>query len=380
MLRDKNDRPLLVVLAVMAFLAIMAWPKSLAIPPSAEAAVPPPSAPANYTALPLNGTTNTAIPKAGALVDIVRDPTDLPPPVGDRGPRRVKVNLTAIEVTGKLNDGATYHYWTFNGKVPGPFIRVRVGDIVDVHLTNDPNSMMMHNVDFHAVTGPGGGAKATESGPGETRGFEFKAAHPGLFVYHCAVMPAAQHIASGMYGMILVEPEGGLPKVDREFYVMQGEIYTEAAFGAQGEQKESYEKLLDERPEYYVFNGAVGAISTQHPLHAKTGETVRIFFGDAGPNKTSSFHVIGEVMDRVYDMGSLTSPPVRDVQTVTVPPGSATIAELNLDVPGKYMLVDHALSRVERGLSGIMQVEGPQRDVSLYKDYDPARSAMVMGH
>lgn len=380
MFRDKNDRPLLVVLAVMAALAFMVWPQSLSIPPSAEAAVPPPSAPANYTAAPLNGTTNTPIPKAGTLVDIVRDPADLPPPVGERGPRRVEVNLTAIEVTGKLNDGATYHYWTFNGKVPGPFVRVRVGDIVEVHLANDPNSMMMHNVDFHAVTGPGGGAKATESGPGETRGFEFKPTHPGLFVYHCAVMPAAQHIASGMYGLILVEPEGGLPKVDREFYVMQGEIYTEAAFGAQGEQKESYEKLLDERPEYYVFNGAVGAISTQHPLHAKTGETVRIFFGVGGPNKTSSFHVIGEVMDRVYDMGSLTSQPVRDVQTVTVPPGAATIAELKLDVPGKYMIVDHALSRVERGLAGVMQVEGQQQDVSLYKDYDPARSAMVMGH
>lgn len=379
MFRDRNDRPLLFALVVVAVLGLMAWP-SASIPSSAEAAVPPPSAPANYTAAPLSGTTNTPIPKANTPVDIVRDPTDLPPPVGDRGPRRVNVNLTAIEVTGKLNDGATYHYWTFNGKVPGPFVRVRVGDVVDVHLKNDSSSMMMHNVDFHAVTGPGGGAKATESGPGETRGFEFKATHPGLFVYHCAVMPAAQHIASGMYGLILVEPEGGLPKVDREFYVMQGEIYTEAAFGAQGEQKESYEKLLDERPEYYVFNGAVGAIATQHPLHAKTGETVRIFFGVGGPNKTSSFHVIGEVMDRVYDMGSLTSPPVRDVQTVVVPPGAATIAELKLDVPGKYMIVDHALSRVERGLSGVMQVEGPQTDASLYKDYDPARSAMVMGH
>jgi nitrite reductase (NO-forming) len=378
--RDKNDRPLIAVLAVLAIVAIMAWPKGASIPPSAQAAVLPPSAPADYTAAPLSGTTNTPVPKAGTLVDIVRDPADLPPPVGARGPRRVKVNLTAIEVTGKLNNGATYHYWTFNGKVPGPFIRVRVGDIVEVHLTNDPNSMMMHNVDFHAVTGPGGGAKATESGPGETRGFEFKAMHPGLFVYHCAVMPAAQHIASGMYGLILVEPEGGLPKVDREFYVMQGEIYTEAAFGAQGEQQESYEKLLDERPEYYVFNGAVGAIATQHPLQAKVGETVRIFFGDAGPNKISSFHMIGEVMDRVYDMGSLTSPPVRDVQTVMVPPGAATIAELKLDVPGKYMIVDHALSRVERGLAGVLQVEGQQQDVTLYKDYDPARSAMVMGH
>ena len=251
--------------------------------------------------------TITKIVKSDGPISIVRDPTDLPPPIGARGPQRLKVDLETVEVTGQLADGATYRYWTFNQKVPGPFIRVRVGDTVEVHLKNHDDSIMMHNVDFHAVTGPGGGAKATEAGAGETRGFEFTAIKPGLYVYHCAVPMAAQHIANGMYGLILVEPEGGLPKVDHEFYVMQGEIYTEQKLGAKGELTESYDKLLDERPEYFVFNGAVGALTNEQPLKAKVGETVRIFFGVGGPNYTSSFHVIGEIFDRVYTMGSLTT-------------------------------------------------------------------------
>ena len=169
----------------------------------------------------------------------------------------------------------------------------------------------------------------------------------------------AHHIANGMYGLILVEPEGGLPPVDREFYVMQGEIYTEAAFGQRGSQEFSVEKLLNERPEYFVFNGSVGALSKLHPLQAKVGETVRIYFGVGGPNYTSSFHVIGEIFDRVYNLGDVLSPPARGIQTITVPAGGAAIVEFKLDVPGNYILVDHALSRAERGLVGILQVEGP---------------------
>jgi nitrite reductase (NO-forming) len=296
---------------------------------------------------------------AEAPVDIVRLPTDLPPPIGVRGPQKVVVNLETVEVYGKLDDGTSYQYWTFNGKVPGPFLRVRVGDSVEVHLTNAADSAMMHNVDFHAVIGPGGGARATEAAPGESKSFTFKALSPGLFVYHCATPPVAQHISSGMYGLILVEPEGGLPKVDHEFYVMQGEIYTDQPFGTKGEVTASYDKLINERPEYYVFNGAVGGISTAHPLQAKVGETVRIYFGDGGPNATSSFHVIGEIFDKVYSFASLTAPPLTNVQTITTPPGGASIVEFKLQVPGKYMIVDHALSRMERGLAGILQVDGP---------------------
>jgi nitrite reductase (NO-forming) len=297
---------------------------------------------------------------AADIASIVRAPTDLPAPVGDRAARTVKVELETIEKIGELGDGTTYRYWTFNGQVPGPFVRVRVGDTVEVSMKNHEESWMQHNVDFHAVTGPGGGGVATVADPGQTKGFTFKALNPGLYVYHCAVPMAAQHIANGMYGLILVEPEGGLPPVDHEFYVMQGEIYTAEAFGTQGELTESHEKLMNELPEYYVFNGAANALAEDNALHAKVGETVRIYFGVGGPNKTSSFHVIGEIFDNVYELASLTAEPLSDVQTITVPPGGAAAVDFKVEVPGTYMLVDHALSRAARGLIGQLVVEGDE--------------------
>ena len=298
-------------------------------------------------------------PQVVVEADISQNATEVPPPIGNRPPQTIRVDLIAVELEGRLAEGTTFGYWTFNGKVPGPMLRVRVGDTLDVHVKNSADSSMIHSVDFHAATGPGGGAAATQVDPGHEKSFKFKALVPGIYVYHCATPMVAHHIANGMYGLILVEPEGGLPPVDREFYVMQGEIYTEAAFGQRGSQEFSVEKLLNERPEYFVFNGSVGALSKLHPLQAKVGETVRIFFGVGGPNYTSSFHVIGEIFDRVYNMGDVLSPPARGIQTITVPAGGAAIVEFKLDVPGNYILVDHALSRAERGLVGILQAEGP---------------------
>ena len=292
-------------------------------------------------------------------VDVVRDPTDLPAPLEAREPTTVRIDLEAVEVEGQLADGTTFTYWTFNGAVPGPFFRVRLGDTIEVHMTNNTSSTMNHSVDFHAVTGPGGGAVMTQTQPGQESIFTAKALNVGLFVYHCATPMVAHHISNGMYGLILVEPEGGLPPVDREFYVMQGDIYTTGAFGEQGKQTTDVTKMLNEDPEYIVFNGAVGALTTQKPLKANVGETVRIFFGVGGPNFTSSFHVIGEIFDRVYDQASLTGAPLTDVQTTLVPPGGATMVEFDLEVPGNYILVDHALSRLQRGLAGYLIVEGP---------------------
>ena len=303
-------------------------------------------------------------PQTLVEADISRDPTDLPPPIGKREPQTVRLDLFTVEQEGRLAEATTFSYWTFNGKVPGPFVRVRVGDTVDVHLKNSADSNMIHSVDFHAATGPGGGAAALQVDPGDEKSMTFKALVPGLYVYHCATPMVAEHIANGMYGMILVEPEAGLPPVDHEFYVMQGEIYTEAAFGQHGSQEFSVEKLLNERPEYFVFNGSVGAISKLHPLHAKVGETVRFFFGVGGPNFTSSFHVIGEIFDKVYNLGGLTNPPLEGIQTVTVAPGGAVITEFKLHVPGNYTIVDHALARMERGLAGLLIVEGaPNPDI-----------------
>ena len=303
----------------------------------------------------------TALPAPQTLVeaDISREPTDLPPPIAKREPQTVRVDLLSVEVEGRLAEGTTFGYWTFNGKVPGPFLRVRVGDTIDIHLKNSADSTMIHSVDFHAVTGPGGGAASLQVEPGHEKSMTWKALVPGLFVYHCATPMVAEHIANGMYGLILVEPAEGLPHADREFYVMQGEIYTDAPYGQRGSAEFSVEKLLNERPEYFVFNGAVGALSKLHPLRAKVGETVRVFFGVGGPNYTSSFHVIGEIFDKVYLLGGLQTPPIEGIQTVTVPPGGAVITEFKTKVPGNYTLLDHAIARVERGLAGVLTVEGP---------------------
>jgi nitrite reductase (NO-forming) len=297
-------------------------------------------------------------PQTVVEADISREPTDVPPPIGKRDPQTVRVDLFSVELEGRLAEGTTFGYWTFNGKVPGPLIRVRVGDTVDIHLKNSADSSMIHSVDFHAATGPGGGAAALQVDPGQEKSMTWKALVPGLYVYHCATPMVAEHIANGMYGMILVEPEGGLPPADHEFYVMQGEIYSDMAYGQRGSAEFSVEKLLNERPEYFVFNGSVGALSRLHPLKAKVGDTVRIFFGVGGPNYTSSFHVIGEIFDKVYTYGGVLSPPLEGIQTVTVAPGGAVITEFKTQVPGNYTLVDHALARAERGLSGILSVEG----------------------
>ncbi len=295
---------------------------------------------------------------AATAASIAGNPMDIPSPVGDRDPQVVKVALEAVEMEGQLADGTTYTYWTFNRQVPGPFLRVRVGDTVELTLRNQADSRMIHSIDLHAVTGPGGGAEVMQVPPGQKKTFTFKALNPGLYVYHCATPMVPHHISNGMYGLILVEPEGGLPEVDQEFYIMQGEIYTQSEFGQRGKQEFSVEKMLAEQPEYFVLNGSVGSLTQEHPLRANVGETVRVFFGVGGPNFTSSFHVIGEILDRVYDQASLTAPPLTDVQTTTVPPGGATMVEFKVEVPGRYIMVDHALSRLERGLVCFLYVEG----------------------
>ena len=255
-------------------------------------------------------------PLPPGVADVVRDPADLPGPIGRRGPASVRVDLETSEVTGRLDEGASYSYWTFNGKVPGPFVRVRVGDTVEVTMRNADDSAMSHNVDFHAVTGPGGGGAVTVAAPGERKGFTFQALNPGL--------------------------------------------YTDKQFGNAGEIGTDHERLLDERPTHVLFNGAVGALTERAPLRATVGETVRIFFGVGGPNLTSSFHVIGEIFDKVYTLGDVTSRPLTSVQTISVPPGGAAVVDFKLEVPGRFLLVDHALSRLDKGCVGFLQVDGPE--------------------
>lgn len=281
----------------------------------------------------------------------------VPPPIIRSRPERVVVNLEATEQNSELASGVTYNFWTYNGHVPGPFIRVRVGDTVEVHLKNR-SSDKTHTVDFHFVSGPGGGAPALMANPGLESVGAFKALKPGLYIYHCAANPMPAHMANGLYGLVLVEPEGGLPKVDREFYVMQSEFYTEGVVGDRGLQAYSSRKAAAETPEYVVFNGNASSLMGGGALKARVGEKLRIYFGNLGPNKPSSFHIVGVILDKVYRDGGLTD-PVQNIQTTLVPPGGASVLDFQPKVPGNYTLVDHAIFRVDRGAMGMLNVEGP---------------------
>ena len=293
------------------------------------------------------------------------DAPNVPPPITRSHPTKVIVHLEVTEVEGRLADGVTYTFWTYGGTVPGKFLRVREGDLIEFHLDNHPNNKMPHNIDLHAVIGPGGGAASSLTAPGHSSVFSFKAIHPGLYVYHCGTAPVVMHVANGMYGLILVEPKEGFPKVDHEYYVMQGEFYTKGKYGEVGEQPFSMEKAIDERPEYIVFNGAVGSTLADKALEAKVGETVRLFVGNGGPNLTSSFHVIGEVFDRAW-VGGNTSVVETNLQTATVAPGGSAIVDFTVKVPGTFVLVDHALSRAfNRGALAQLKVTGDE-DKSVY--------------
>jgi nitrite reductase (NO-forming) len=291
-------------------------------------------------------------------------PPAVPPPIDRDQPATVIVDLETNEQTMRLADGVEYTYWTFGGSVPGPLLRVREGDRVEFRLSNHPSSENPHNIDLHAVNGPGGGAVSSLVAPGRSATFAFQALNPGLYVYHCATAPVGMHVANGMYGLILVEPEGGLPPVDLEYYVMQGEIYTAGEYGSPGLQPFDMSKALAEQPPYVVFNGSVGALSGANALTAEAGETVRIFVGNGGPNLTSSFHVIGEIFDRVWiEAGSMAT---QNVQTTTVPAGGAAIVEFATDVPGEFLLVDHALFRAfNKGALGVFTVSGDE-DPAVY--------------
>jgi nitrite reductase (NO-forming) len=294
---------------------------------------------------------------------ILTAPPHVPPPINRKYAARVVVNLEVLEVVGRLADGVEYTFWTYGGSVPGSFIRIREGDVVEFHLNNHPSSKLPHNIDLHAVTGPGGGATSTFTAPGHTSQFTFQALNPGLYVYHCAVAPVPMHIGNGMYGLILVEPKEGLPKVDKEFYVMQGEFYTTGKYGEEGLQSFDMAKAIDERPPYIVFNGSVGSLVGDLAMTASVGETIRLYFGVGGPNVTSSFHIIGEIFDKVFPEAGL-SLPNKNVQTTLVPSGGATVVEFKVDVPGTFILVDHSLTRAfNKGALGMLKVTGADNRV-----------------
>ncbi|MGB2833503.1 MAG: copper-containing nitrite reductase [Methylotenera sp.] len=284
---------------------------------------------------------------------------NVPPPITRKYTAKVVINMETQEKVMRMADGVDYMFWTFGGQVPGQFMRVREGDEIEFNLSNSPDSKMPHNIDLHAVTGPGGGAASSFTAPGHTSKFSFKALNPGLYVYHCATAPVGMHIGNGMYGLILVEPKAGLPKVDREYYVMQGDFYTKGKYGEAGLQPFDMEKAVKEQPDYVVFNGSVGALNGEKAITAKVGETVRLFVGNGGPNMVSSFHVIGEIFDKVYiEGGNLEN---NNVQTTLVPAGGSAITEFKVDVPGTFIIVDHSIFRAfNKGALGMLKVTGPE--------------------
>jgi nitrite reductase (NO-forming) len=342
------------VLAAASMLALAACSGKQA----ADAALS--ASPAAYAApAPLAAPTDFGPPQGEPIHAVLTSPPNVPPPIHRNYPAKVIVELEVIEKEMPISEGVSYTYWTFGGTVPGSFIRVRQGDTVEFHLKNSPTSKMPHNIDLHGVTGPGGGAASSFTAPGHESQFTFKALNAGIYVYHCATAPVGMHIANGMYGLILVEPPQGLPKVDHEYYVMQGDFYTTGKYREKGHQPFDMEKAIDESPTYVLFNGHEGALTGDKALTAKTNESIRLFVGNGGPNLVSSFHVIGEIFDRVQPEGG--THPQENVQTTLIPAGGAAIVEFHTEVPGSYVMVDHSIFRAfNKGALAILKVDGAE--------------------
>ena len=353
---------LIIVAVLSGIYSYKTYAPDFAMPPFMHTMAPG-SGPAPY--LPLANIVKffKSEPKFERVADIAQDPNNVPAPITRTAPQTVEFHLTTKEVVSEVAPNIYFNYWTYDGKVPGPMLRVRVGDTVITSLTNDATSLHPHNIDLHSVTGPGGGATLTNVKPGETKSFKWKALQPGIYVYHCATMNISTHNAHGQYGLILVEPEGGLPKVDKEFYVMQGELYTAGGIGRQGMAVFDAQALMDGNPTYVTFNGRVEA---KTKMEVKRGDKVRVYVGNGGINLVSSFHVIGEIFDIVYPEGAMGegSSLFKNLQPTIVPAGGAAIVEFTVDVTGRLVLVDHALARLNKGAWATMNVTGePNPDV-----------------
>jgi nitrite reductase (NO-forming) len=346
-------RPLTTVVAALAVCALAAC--SGKSPPSASTTFGSPTT--SQSVASERG--DFGPPQGEPIHAVLTSPPHVPPPIHRNYPAKVIVDLEVIEKDMPISEGVSYTFWTFGGTVPGSFIRVRQGDTVEFHLKNAPDSKMPHNIDLHGVTGPGGGAASSFTAPGHESQFTFKALNQGIYVYHCATAPVGMHIANGMYGLILVEPPEGLSPVDHEYYVMQGDFYTTGKYRQKGHQPFDMEKAIDENPTYVLFNGREGALTGDNALTAKTNEKIRLFIGNGGPNLVSSFHVIGEIFDKVQPEGG--THPQENVQTTLIPSGGAATVEFRTDVPGSYVLVDHSIFRAfNKGALGILKVDGPE--------------------
>ncbi len=390
------------LLAACAPAAAPQWtfgPKAAAAAGASAAASPGPAAAPTASAAPAATPAASVAPssqpaKPVTTDEVSRHPSELPRSADfalyrdgtyqqqtkRNGPMNHEVHFTTREVVAEVVPGTTMDLWTFDGRIPGPMIRARVGDTVDFFLSNDPGNSMPHNVDFHAVTGPGGGAVSLDTLPGSESELKVKLLHPGIFIYHCAFPDIPMHISHGMYGLVVVEPAAGLPEVDHEYYLLQSEHYT--TLGAQrghaelhdaGHLTYSPELGNEERPTFVVFNGRPDSTVGDRSLGTldaaiNTGEKVRLFVGNIGPNLVSSFHVIGEIFDTVYVEGSFALEN-HSVQSTAVPAGGAAGVEFKVEVPGTYVIVDHSIFRTHKGALATLTVSGPPApDI-----YDPVK-------
>jgi nitrite reductase (NO-forming) len=310
---------------------------------------------------------------------VAADPTDIPDPIDRDEPTTHDVTLTVEEVTAEIEPGVTFDYLTFDGQIPGPMVRVRQGDTINFTMENLDGNQLPHNVDFHAVYGTGGGAVATTASPGSENSMKFQARYPGAFIYHCAVPRLDYHISAGMFGMIVVEPKGGLPEVDRELYFGQHELYTDKPTGEEGHHAPDPEAMAAEDPTYVLLNGEkyAWAAANRGPIETNVGETVRVFMVDGGPNLSSNFHPIGNVWSRAYrdgglpEDGDVAAYADKHIQTMKVPPGSCMIGEMEMEVTERIKLVDHALSRVRhKGLLAEVDANGAEDEAIYDPDYD----------
>lgn len=304
---------------------------------------------------------------------------DVPPPINRDHPVTLVVDMFTTNKKMNIVGNTKYEYWPFGFYdererknvygVPGPFIRARVGDVLQVHFTNLDESGMAHSIDFHSVCGPGGGSPTNFAEQDETKVGAYLLEKPGLYVYHCAAAPIPVHIHNGMFGLILVEPLEGLPKVDKEIYVMQHELYVEKDEDDDKTYEMDYDAASKEIPKHVLFNGREGAL-VEKPCVMKQDQTLRIFFGNGGPNLISSFHVIGTIFDKLYREGDLESTPAKSVQTTMVPAGGSCVVEMKMKVPGSFTIVDHSIFRIDKGAVGMIKVKGNPRP-DIYDSMEP---------
>lgn len=271
------------------------------------------------------------------------DPSQLPPLAdGD-----LNVNLVLLDRTIEIAPGLNYHAWTFNGTVPGPVVHARVGQQINVSLTN--KSMMGHSIDFHSALAPADIAYQTIA-PGQTIHYSWVARYPGVFLYHCGTPPVLAHISNGMYGAVVVDPKDGWGPDARAYVLLQSEFYTHALAGHPNQYVGDMQKMKSSMPDVVEFNGSAFQYM-RRPLPVGVGKLVRLFIVNAGPSHFSAFHVVGTIFDRVA-VGGNPENTMHGLQTVTIAPGDGAMAEFTVQQASRYPFVTHSFGDADAGAMG----------------------------